>query len=186
MEKKLNRLSRFSPFRIVLFYVVVSVIYIYSSDYLLKMMVSDIELLSKIQTYKGLGFVLITAALLFALVKRNIDTVSAYYKQVIVMKQEAADQVKNSRQQYISLFNQSPLPMWLFDIESLQFLMVNDATCRIYGYTREEFSSMTIKDIRPPEYIPMMGEILAKTLTSPYYSVAETLHHRKKMARLYW
>ena len=41
--------------------------------------------------------------------------------------------------------------MWVYDAETLRFLAVNDAAVRHYGYTREEFLGMTIKDIRPPE-----------------------------------
>ena len=49
------------------------------------------------------------------------------------------------------LFEASPLPMWVYDSETLGFLAVNDAAVRHYGYTRQEFLGMTIKDIRPPE-----------------------------------
>jgi PAS domain S-box-containing protein len=46
--------------------------------------------------------------------------------------------------------------MWVYDAETLAFLAVNDAAVRHYGYSREQFLSMTIKDIRPPEDIPRM------------------------------
>ncbi len=47
------------------------------------------------------------------------------------------------------VFMNSPLPMWIFDRETLQFLRVNHAATIEYGYTEEEFLSMTILDIRP-------------------------------------
>src|SRR5581483_11100030 len=46
-------------------------------------------------------------------------------------------------------FYDSVTPMWIFDIETLAFLAVNDAAVLQYGYSREEFLSMTILDIRP-------------------------------------
>ena len=49
------------------------------------------------------------------------------------------------------LFEASPLPMWVYDAETLAFLAVNDAAIRHYGYSRDEFLAMTIRDIRPPE-----------------------------------
>jgi two-component system cell cycle sensor histidine kinase/response regulator CckA len=49
------------------------------------------------------------------------------------------------------LFDASPQPMWIFDVESLEFLAVNDAAVRFYGYSREEFLGMTIMDVRPAE-----------------------------------
>ncbi len=49
------------------------------------------------------------------------------------------------------LFENHPSPMWVYELESLAFLAVNDAAVEKYGYTRAEFKRMTIKDIRPEE-----------------------------------
>lgn len=59
--------------------------------------------------------------------------------------------LRESKEQHRAIFEMSPLLMWLFDIDTLQILMVNEAALRQYGYTREELLSMTIKDVRPPE-----------------------------------
>lgn len=50
--------------------------------------------------------------------------------------------------------------MWVFDLETLRFLDVNDAAVLSYGYSRAEFLAMTIEDIRPPEDIPRLRETL--------------------------
>ncbi|HJU06297.1 MAG TPA: PAS domain S-box protein, partial [Nitrospiraceae bacterium] len=47
------------------------------------------------------------------------------------------------------LFQAHPLPMWVFDLETLRFLEVNDAAVRRYGYTPEEFLALTIHDLHP-------------------------------------
>ena len=52
-----------------------------------------------------------------------------------------------------SLFDRNPLPMWIYDLQSLAFLAVNDAAVERYGYSREDFLAMTIADIRPPDDI---------------------------------
>lgn len=52
---------------------------------------------------------------------------------------------------YRSLFETNPLPMWIYDLDSLKFLAVNDSAIHKYGYTRTEFLSMTIHDLRPKE-----------------------------------
>jgi PAS domain S-box-containing protein len=49
------------------------------------------------------------------------------------------------------LFFNNPLPMYVFDREGLQFLEVNDAAIQQYGFSRDEFLKISIKDIRPPE-----------------------------------
>jgi len=51
------------------------------------------------------------------------------------------------------MFESNPHPMWVYDLQSLRFLAVNNAAIMHYGYTREEFLAMTIADIRPPEDI---------------------------------
>lgn len=55
-----------------------------------------------------------------------------------------------------NIFAALPLPMWLYDPESLYFLEVNDAAVRQYGYSEVEFKAMTIKDIRPVEDVPAL------------------------------
>src|SRR5208282_3055427 len=59
------------------------------------------------------------------------------------------------------LFEDNPLPMWVFDRETLRFLEANHAAVAHYGYTHEEFLSMTIADIRPPEDVPRLKETVA-------------------------
>jgi PAS domain S-box-containing protein len=46
--------------------------------------------------------------------------------------------------------------MWVYDLETLRFLSVNDAAVEHYGYSRDEFLSMTIREIRPPEDVPAL------------------------------
>src|SRR5215470_1331547 len=58
-------------------------------------------------------------------------------------------------------FTNEKTPMWIYDVRSLAFLAVNDAAVRRYGYSREEFLSMTILDIRPAEdVVPLLRDTL--------------------------
>ncbi|HZK65775.1 MAG TPA: ATP-binding protein [Puia sp.] len=52
---------------------------------------------------------------------------------------------------YRQLFYNNPLPMWIYDEETLHFLEVNEAAVEKYGYTRDEFLGLTLKDIRPQQ-----------------------------------
>ena len=47
------------------------------------------------------------------------------------------------------LFDANPQPMWVYDLETLAFLAVNEAAVEHYGYSREQFLAMSIADIRP-------------------------------------
>jgi diguanylate cyclase (GGDEF)-like protein/PAS domain S-box-containing protein len=76
------------------------------------------------------------------------------------------------------LFENNPNPMWIYDLETLGFLAVNQAAINHYGYSEEEFLSMTLQDIRSPEDMPRLLEAIAKVSTG--FSVPEVWRHCKK------
>ncbi len=95
------------------------------------------------------------------------------------MEQDQTDQFLAARQDvFRSLFYDIPLPMWLYDFETLAFLDVNHAALSQYGYSREEFLSMTIKDICPPEDIPSLLKKLAEL--GQGISMSGVWRHRRK------
>jgi diguanylate cyclase (GGDEF)-like protein/PAS domain S-box-containing protein len=75
-------------------------------------------------------------------------------------RKRAEQALRESEHRYRTLFELNPLPMWVYDIESLRFNAVNDAAIAHYGYSRDEFFALTIADIRPPEAIPAMRAAL--------------------------
>jgi PAS domain S-box-containing protein len=85
---------------------------------------------------------------------------------------------KQEEERYRILFENNPQPLWVFDENSLAFLAVNEAACRHYGYSREEFLGMTIRDIRPPEDVPSPLQRLQAE--GPEYQESGVWRHRKK------
>jgi PAS domain S-box-containing protein len=83
---------------------------------------------------------------------------------------ELADRLRSeqaarvSERNYRMLFEGHPQPMWLYDVDTLRFLEVNNSAVERYGYSREEFLAMTIKDIRPAQDIPKFLELNAEPL----------------------
>lgn len=69
---------------------------------------------------------------------------------------------------YRMLFDGNPHPMWVYDVETLAFLAVNQAAVRHYGYPRGEFLAMTIAEIRPPEDVPAVIDEVARHRGSNY------------------
>jgi two-component system sensor histidine kinase UhpB len=61
------------------------------------------------------------------------------------------EHLRESEERYRELFNNNPMPMWVFDPETLRFLEVNEAAIQHYGYSYDEFLSKTIMAIRSPE-----------------------------------
>ena len=64
---------------------------------------------------------------------------------------EAQAALADSERRYRAMFASNPQPMWVYDVETLRFLDVNDAAVAHYGYSRDEFRAMTVMDIRPEE-----------------------------------
>ncbi len=57
---------------------------------------------------------------------------------------------------YSTLFHLSPLPKWIYEIDNFRILDVNKAAIDHYGYSKEEFQSMTLEDLRPDHEIPKL------------------------------
>lgn len=62
----------------------------------------------------------------------------------------------------IQFFMNSPIPAWIFDETTLKFLHVNEAAIKKYGYTQEEFLSMTIEQVRPTEEVERLNNVLMR------------------------
>ncbi len=87
-------------------------------------------------------------------------------------------QLIESEEKYRVLFESNPHPMWVYDLETLRFLTVNDAAVEHYGYSKDEFLAMTIKDIRPAEDISPLLENVSRITTG--IDKAGVWRHRKK------
>ncbi|HKV82757.1 MAG TPA: response regulator [Candidatus Sulfotelmatobacter sp.] len=90
----------------------------------------------------------------------------------------ANQELKDSEEKYRLLFDGNPMPTWVFDRHTLKFLAVNEAAIRHYGYSRKEFLTMTIADIRPKEGLPKLMDAVSKSV--PGLSEAEVWRHQKK------
>ncbi len=68
--------------------------------------------------------------------------------------------LKASDAKYKQLFNYSPMPMWIYDLQTFKILEVNDMAVTKYGYSRDEFLQMTILDFRPVQYAQQVSTTL--------------------------
>ena len=103
--------------------------------------------------------------------------------------QQVQENLRESEARYRLLFEKNPHPMWVYDRESLQFLAVNCAAVRSYGFSEAEFLSMTLLDIRPEEDHEMLRLAAANY---PAYPPADSVlppsawRHRSRDGQILW
>lgn len=74
----------------------------------------------------------------------------------ITDRKQAEEHLRENEQHYRLIFQDHPTPVWVFDLQTLEFLEVNDAAIEQYGYSREEFLGMKVSAIPPVEDMPMV------------------------------
>jgi PAS domain S-box-containing protein len=75
---------------------------------------------------------------------------------------DAEEATRASEERYRLLFDAIPLPVTLFDLDTLGYLAVNDAAVQAYGWSRAEFLAMSLVDIRAPEDVPALHDTLER------------------------
>ncbi|PWU03445.1 MAG: hybrid sensor histidine kinase/response regulator [Terriglobia bacterium] len=88
--------------------------------------------------------------------------------------------LKDKDRKFRLLFEENPQPMWVFDLESQEFLEVNAAAARLYGYTPEEFQRMSLAAVLGPEDTSR----LIADLHAPGVPAARLWRHRTNGGRL--
>ncbi len=98
----------------------------------------------------------------------------------MITNQHSGDD-NHSLVQYQQIFDESPAPKYIFDLETFSFLAVNDAALAQYGYTRPEFLSMKVTDIRSEdeEEARPLREILSDNSGATYSDYGRWKHKRK-------
>jgi PAS domain S-box-containing protein len=93
----------------------------------------------------------VLVSLLFAYVAMLLLILRKHKQGLEAVVAKRTDALREGEIRYRALFDANPQPMWVYDMDSLAFLAVNDAAVAHYGYHRWEFLAMRITDIRTPE-----------------------------------
>ena len=118
------------------------------------------------QTVKGLSFITFSACLVGGLVQREVSRLKE--TQSALLRSEASLQ---------DMFEHHPIPLWVYDVETLQFLEVNNAAVATYGYSKEEILQMTLGEITIHDDLPSLRRVLADSST---YRRSKCWRHRRK------
>lgn len=104
---------------------------------------------------------------------------------ILVIRQVQRQQkvLQASEGQYRQLFETHPHPMWIYGQHTQRFIAVNEAALQQYGYSRDEWLKLTIRDIRPTEDIPLLEEVTEKN--SDGYNNLGTWRHMRKSGEVF-
>lgn len=94
-----------------------------------------------------------------------------------------AASLAESEERYRYLFERNPLPMYLYDSDTLDFIAVNDAFGYTYGYTRADIATMNLRDIRPTDEIAQFESSIGRSRAG--HNDEGIWRHRGKDGRLF-
>lgn len=86
--------------------------------------------------------------------------------------------LRDSEERYRLLFESTPQPIWVYDQETFGFLTVNEAATRTYGYTKDEFLSMTLDDVGAREGLPAL--VIKDTMNADEPVISRPWRHQTK------
>jgi PAS domain S-box-containing protein len=113
---------------------------------------------------------------------KDVLTAAMLYKSIVcsIERKKIFFLYVGEKIRYTDFFHLRPSPMWVYNLETFYFLDINEAAIKKYGYKKEEFLKMTIREIRPEEDYPLFDEVIQSF--SHYRDSSEKKHfrHEKK------
>jgi PAS domain S-box-containing protein len=137
--------------RIPLIYGAFSILWIILSDRLTSHIAADVNSATWIGIIKGTAFVMVSTLLIYLLLQADERRQASLQTEL-----------KLVRDSFLTLFAKNPQPMWINDLETLQFITVNDAALQIFGYSREEFLKLCVDQLIDPEEIEGLSKSLSQ------------------------
>lgn len=167
---------RSSALRIAAIYAVVSGIWIIASDTTLKRLAINPDLADEISVIKGWFFVLVTAIMLWGLIRHLL----------LQIEQFGAD--ARNRETYIrAILDGTSEAIFIHDIETGAILDVNRTACDMFGYGHDELCALSVEELSSGE-LPFKQkeamEFMARSAANP--TASTEWHARHSSGRLFW
>ncbi len=159
-----DKLFRNNPWKPVLLYLIFGALWIGFSDYILSVLVTNIDAYDQIQTLKGWLFILITGFLLYLSIKRDNKIIYSLNEELTV----ANDELKEQRSLVDEIYQQSNAAIMIWSTDGV-IVECNDYFCELFGYSSEELIGKN--------YVEML--ILPEN-KSMFYDFIERLKEKKR------
>ena len=104
--------------------------------------------------------------------------------QDITARKRSEEIILASEERYRQLFYKNPFPTWIFDPDSLQIMEVNDAAREKYGFSREEFGRLTMRDLHAEGEADQFMTELQQKKEGKLGAGARLWHHHNKWGRV--
>lgn len=148
----MDHLVRNKALKIVAIYLVLGFLWIFLSDSTLEFFTTNAKQLTTFQNFKGYFFISITGFLLYGLI-------SGYFRRI-----------GEANRQYELMFKDSPVPMWIYEIQTLQILSVNKAACQHHGLKEEDFLAKNMMDFLSQEAKNRLHSLIGALPQNQHYS----------------
>lgn len=167
---------RSSALRIAAIYALVSGIWIIASDTIMRRLVADPAMVEKISVFKGWFFVLVTAVMLWLLIRR------------LLLEIEESQQEVRNREAYIrAILDGTNEAIFIHDIKTGRILDVNKTACEMFGYRHEEMCTLPVEALSSGE-TPFTQEEAMKFMRQSAENPTSSVewHARHSSGRLFW
>lgn len=127
--------SRKPAFKIATIYAIIGVLWVLLSDRILAILVTDLETIVLLQSYKGWFFVLLTAVLIYYLIETQTNISDRFEEKL----KERDDELRLT-------FQNAPTAIMTSDITG-RFLSANESACAMLGYSEDELCTISYREV---------------------------------------
>lgn len=166
--KSLSRSDRYNILKIIAIYAIFSFLWVYFSDTILSLVITDPATITKISLFKGFLFVVITSILLYNLVIRYIFEFSQLKKEI------------KQSELLFNLLSESMMDAYVSVDMTGRILQFNEVYRTLLGYEEEELLSMTYNDLTPEKWHSIERKITEEQIITRGYSDIYEKEYRKK------
>lgn len=118
----------------------------------------------------------------YSLIKNDAGLITGIFgiQRDITEKVKLENELKENEFIFRNSFENNPLPIWIYDVDTAEFLAVNKAAIEHYGYTKKEFLQMKVQDLNCSDSLSRLEEIFIELRKNHEIKNASVWKHIKK------